>query len=721
MSVTETRIPDLGAALASGRRALTEPEAKAVLERAGLRTPRRCFIDLQTAAPERLPFDGPYVVKAVSPALLHKSEAGGVVLNLEDAVAVGAAMDRMRGLPELAGWLVEEMVPAGIELVVGGARHPRFGPMILVGLGGIFVEVLGDVALRICPISRTDALDMLRELRAAPVLDGFRGRAGIDQEALVEVLLQVGGDDGLLMSHAAQIAELDINPLIAGPDGFTAVDARIVLSAAAEPESRAPLPDLAPLLTPNAIAVAGASTNGKAYGNQYIRHLRNFGFDGSIHPIHPWASEIDGLAACPSLAELPQPVDYAFIAVAAEHCAPLLADAGGKVRVAQVMAGGFGEGGEDEERIERETRLLSAARAGGVRVLGPNCMGTHSPAGKLTYVADPAARAGGIAVIAQSGGLSMDVIRRSKQRGLGLRAVVSVGNCLDLGAAELLPRFLEDPQTSVIGLYLEDARRGRALFEQLRGSVAGKPIALLVGGRSAQGARAALSHTGALAGDARAWDALARQCAMASAASLDDYLELLGALDGMTRGGSIPRAIREVVLFGNGGGASVLATDAFASAGMQVTPLPAATRDELLTLDLPQGASVSNPVDIPANVLQREEGRLARGIIERIFAGARPDAFVIHVNVPVILGYTHVDILRQLIAATLEARKALGVEAVIALVLRSDGEPEIEVRKRELARKAVDAGLMVFGELDVAARVLGSLGAFCEARGRLVP
>ena len=133
------------------------------------------------------------------------------------------------------------------------------------------------------------------------------------------------------------------------------------------------------------------------------------------------------------------------------------------------MAGGFGEGGEDSERDGREAALLSAAQSGGVRILGPNCMGTHSPEGRLTYVANPGAETGGVAVIAQSGGLSMDVIRRAKQRGLGLRAVVSVGNCVDLGAAELLPRFMDDPETSVIGLYLEDARRGRALFEQLTG------------------------------------------------------------------------------------------------------------------------------------------------------------------------------------------------------------------------------------------------------------
>ena len=200
-------------------------------------------------------------------------------------------------------------------------------------------------------------------------------------------------------------------------------------------------------------------------------------------------------------------------------------------------------------------------------------------------------------------------------------------------------------------MYLEDARRGQALFECLRAARGVKPIALLVGGRTKQGARAASSHTGALAADARAWEALAHQCALGLTDTLDEFLNLLLSMQVLeTRA---EHATRDIVLFGNGGGASVLAADAFARAGLNVPPLPEVTRAALRQLDLPQGASVANPVDIPANVLQREQGALARRIIDRIFIEARPDAFVIHVNVPVILGYTHVDILGQLIDATL--------------------------------------------------------------------
>jgi acyl-CoA synthetase (NDP forming) len=143
-----------------------------------------------------------------------------------------------------------------------------------------------------------------------------------------------------------------------------------------------------------------------------------------------------------------------------------------------------------------------------------------------------------------------------------------------------------------------------------------------------------------------------------------------------------------------------------------VTPLPESTQAQLRTLDLPPGASVGNPVDIPANVLQRENGSLAAQIIDRIFEDARPDAFVIHVNVPVILGYTHVDILGQLIEATLAARARAPHPAHVVLVLRSDGEAEIESRKAALRSRALEAGIAVFDELDIAARALAGLRPF---------
>jgi acyl-CoA synthetase (NDP forming) len=177
----------------------------------------------------------PVVVKVVSPDILHKSDAGGVKVNLKSVAEVEAAIRAMAAAPlikaaNVDGYLIEEMAPAGQEMVVGGLRDPEFGPLVMVGLGGIFVEVLADVSFRICPITRVDAEEMLSELKGAAILKGARGRKPASLDAIIDVLMKVGGEKGLLMRHADDIKEADVNPLIVSESGAVAVDARFILS-----------------------------------------------------------------------------------------------------------------------------------------------------------------------------------------------------------------------------------------------------------------------------------------------------------------------------------------------------------------------------------------------------------------------------------------------------------------------------------------------------------
>jgi len=224
-------------ARARGRGALDEDSGKALLAHYGVSVPRNRLVRLPDevdAAVAALRF--PVVVKVVSAEILHKSDAGGVRIGLGNAADVRAAIREMSALPAIArarvdGWLIDEMAPAGQEVVVGGLRDPDFGPLIMVGLGGIFVEVLADVAFRICPIARVDAEEMLDELKGAAVLDGARGREPASREAIVDVLLKIGGEGGLLMRHGDAIREADVNPLIVSPTAAVAVDARFILDS----------------------------------------------------------------------------------------------------------------------------------------------------------------------------------------------------------------------------------------------------------------------------------------------------------------------------------------------------------------------------------------------------------------------------------------------------------------------------------------------------------
>ena len=457
------------------------------------------------------------------------------------------------------------------------------------------------------------------------------------------------------------------------------------------------------LFHPKSIAVVGASSSTVSGGNRFIRNLRAFGYQGPIYPVHPEAAEIEGLKVFPSLGALPETVDYAYVATAAARVPAVIRSGRGKVRVAQVMSSGFGETAEGDS-LQQD--LLAAARDAGVRVVGPNCLGVYSPRARVSFTRRVTDEPGHVGIICQSGGLGTDIIRRGQNRGLRFSGLVTIGNAVDVSASELLEYFLSDDRTRVIGMYLESARDGRRLFEILRQAGCRKPVVLLKGGGTAEGRRAASSHTGALAGSEQAWAALGKQTGMPIVDTLDAFLDALLLCQCLQ-----PRAqaTRHIALFGNGGGTSVLGTDACGRAGFSVPPFPAPILAELEGLKLPAGSSVLNPVDVPAGALQQNEGKAATDIVRVLTHAGNIDAVIIHANMTVITDFQHVDMLKNIISAVTQARLSAAGVAHLILVLRSDGDAEIEEKKRGYRRDAVQAGIPVFNEIAEAARALACL------------
>lgn len=706
-------------ARAEGRTALDESAGKTLLARFGIRSPRSAVAATATEAmriAEKL--TPPFVAKVVSREILHKSDAGGVALNLADAAAVGAAVEAMQAKPKIAaaeveGWLVEEMIPAGREVVVGGFRDPQFGQMIMVGLGGIFVEVLKDVSFRICPIDANDAIAMLSELKGHELLKGARGEAGVDEEALVDLMVRIGGENGLLMSLSDDIAEADLNPVIVSASGVMAADARFLLTSEhkhkdSDGEAAPRLPPLEafrPLFEPKTIAVLGASTKDVSIANTFIRRLKEFGYGGEIYPIHPSAAEIEGCKAYPNLASTPDPVDYAYVAIGAQRIPDALAEAKGRCRIAQVISSGFGE---VEEGKELEKDLLVKARAGGVRVIGPNCLGTYSPRGGLTFPSGAPKEVGHVGVVAQSGGLSTDIIKRGQWRGLRFSGLVTIGNSADVTPHELLEYYFADTQTRAIGLYIEDVKEGRAFFELLRSPLATKPVVILKGGRSNQGRLAAASHTGALAGDDKAWDALTKQAPVVLVSTVDAFIDTLLALQHLQLRPSKPT--QSVTLFGNGGGSSVLGTDAFAAVGLDVSPYTGPARDLLEGLGLPPGTSVANPIDTPVRTLQERDGFVAGEILDIVYEHAKPDAIAMHLNLAAFVGRGTVDPIDNLFSVITQTQKKWPAVAHFTLALRTDGSAELDERRRHYRDKAREVGVPVFDEIAPMALALANIG-----------
>lgn len=686
----------------------------------GIAVPRgataSCPDDVAKAASELSP---PLVVKAYGPDLVHKSDAGAVRLELRtpaEAARAAAGMAAALG-DRITGFLVEEQAEPGVEVIVGAVHDPAFGPVILTGLGGVWTEVMRDTAVRLCPITTTDAHAMLSELRGAPLLTGFRGAPPIDRDALVRILLAVGGPGGIaehlagsstrsagavagppasppaakrsadspvaerLVGSPGAVFEFELNPVICTPSGATAVDARLLgrddLPRDLEGvEHRRREPDFDRLFAPRGVAVVGASTKRPNFGNMFLGFYQAAGTTNLV-AVHPTAGEIDGVPCVPSLAAAE--VDYALVAVPAERCPDVIRASG--VPFVQVMSGGFRETGA----VELEERLVEAAR--GSRLLGPNCMGVYSPAGGQTFIGGERGAPGRIAMISQSGGMAGEVIKVGERRGLGFSKVATVGNSADVAPAELVRYLDRDAATSVIGLYLEDP--GAGLFEALKETT--KPVVALVGGRSAQGHRAAVSHTGAMIGDSRVWDALAEQTGIALVAAQDD---LIGALDLLDLHAHRTPEGDGVLVVGPSGGASVLAADALDRAGLTLRPLPDTD------LKLGAGTILGNPLEIPLGPRGRSE--LVREVVTTIQRAEPYPDVITHVNVQSFFTYGHSVAALLAYAGQVAALQEELPGTRVTLVTRNSecAPPGVEDEIRAIARAA---GVPSYRSMEAAA------------------
>jgi acyl-CoA synthetase (NDP forming) len=464
-------------------------------------------------------------------------------------------------------------------------------------------------------------------------------------------------------------------------------------------------PPFGALFAPRAIAIVGASQRGRTRANDVLDFTRAMGFEGAIYPIHPTASTIAGLPAYRSFLDTPSEIDYAFVAINAPAVPDLLERGGHRVRFAQIMSSGFGETAHGQALNER---LLAVAARQGVRLIGPNCLGIYSPRGRISYIRDCPTEAGTVAFVSQSGGISTDMLRRGVQRGLRYSTVVSVGNCADLGPADFLEHLLGDDQTSVVGFYLESPPDGRRLFELLRDSRARKPVVILKGGRTAQGQQVAMSHTGALAGDDRLWTALSRQTGAVVVSSVDELIDALCLFQ------SVPPRFQEptdgIFLVGNGGGASVLATDLMARMGMPVRKPHEETRRALQALGLPPGTSVDNPMDAPSGALRMNDGNIAADLLGAFARSERRAAILFHVNMPQFLTNPSIPdvVFDNLVDAMLRTRAGHPATPMV-LALRSDGSAGVDARKREARDRALAGGVPVFDEIASALVALGHL------------
>lgn len=308
--------------------------------------------------------------------------------------------------------------------------------------------------------------------------------------------------------------------------------------------------------------------------------------------MNPKGGEIGGLKVYPSIKDIPGPVDYAIASVPARLSPQLMQDCVAKgVKAVHFFTAGFSESG-DEKGIALEAEIAQIAKRGGVRLVGPNCMGIYCPESRLSYWSEFPKESGPIAYLCQSGGNSIHLVQMGAPRGLRFSKVVSYGNASDLNESDFLEYFIQDTSTKIIAMYIEGVRDGQRFIETLDKAAKVKPVIMLKGGVAEAGTRAVVGHTGALAGSNATWDALCKQLRVIRVYSLEELTDMLVTFLFMP-----PLEGRNVAIVGVGGGASVLGTDDCESNGLVVPPLPPEIRDQILEFTPKVGNSVRNPID----------------------------------------------------------------------------------------------------------------------------
>jgi acyl-CoA synthetase (NDP forming) len=360
------------------------------------------------------------------------------------------------------------------------------------------------------------------------------------------------------------------------------------------------------LFHPGSVAVVGASLSG-GMGAGFVPALVELGFKGPIYPVNPRYQELSGLKCYPSLLDVPTDVDYVISSVPAQVVPELVEQsAAKKVKAIHFFTAGFSETGE-EERADLEQTVIQRTREFGIRVLGPNCMGLYVPDVGLSFNASFPKEKGNIALLSQSGANASEFISAGAARGLRYSKVVSYGNAADLCEADLFDYVADDPETEIVGAYMEGVRDGRRFFEALKKLGRRKPVSILKGGRTEAGGHATQSHTASLAGPIRIFDAACRQAGAVRVESMDELLDMMVVFKHVTKL-SGPRA----ALIVSGGGRSVLSADDVNAEGIQVPPLPAETQAELREYIPVAGTIIRNPVDATMGSMTDQSARTLR-------------------------------------------------------------------------------------------------------------
>lgn len=587
----------------TNEKVITEELAKKILTEYGVKVPKYALVKSADEAEKKAREVGfPLVAKIVSPQILHKTDVNGVKVGLNSEAAVKETFNDMHGRLSkqynVKGVLLEKMAAPGAELIVGLQNDPQFGPIIMVGIGGIYTEVFKDVTFRVLPITKEDAVSMMEDLKGKQILKGFRGAPPVSMDALANALVSIGN---LGTDMAPYYESIDFNPVIFYEKDYVVVDAKILLRdnpdlqviSKAQPDSE--FMDL--FFNAKSVVLVGASPEAGKIGNSVLESLVKHEYKGKVYPVNAKGyPEIMGIKAYKSLEDIPDKVDIAVVTVDLKFVPDLLKAASKKgIHNFVVISGGGKELGGERAAIEAQVKELSKQLR--IRIIGPNCIGMFNGANRLDCAFQGHARMvrpknGDVAFLSQSGTVGIAFMESSDS--FGMSKMISYGNRSDVDEADMIWYLSEDPQTKVIGLYVEGLGDGRKFMNTAKRVIKerSKPIVVFKNGRSARGAKQAVSHTGSLGGS---YGVVKGAFDQAGIISVDNYEELTAALKALTWQ-PVPSGGR-VAMVTNGAGPIIAAIDNFERLGLQVAELSDQSKKSLRD-HYPPTYVIGNPCDI---------------------------------------------------------------------------------------------------------------------------
>ena len=592
--------------IATDHKVITEELSKSILRKYGIKVPGYALVNsAKDAVKVARKLGYPLVMKVVSPQILHKTDVGGVKVGLQNENDVKHAFNDMykrlskkKGV-QLKGILLEKMVPQGVELIVGLQNDSQFGPVIMVGLGGVLTEIFRDVAFRMLPITVADAKSMLQELKGAKILQGYRGTKPIDLNMLTKALVQIGK---LGVDNAGFFDSIDFNPIVVYPKSYYVVDAKILLRkefkkdaiSKAQPNAES----MEKFFTPQSVALVGASATPGKIGNSVLDSIAKHDYKGKVYPINPKAEEILGIKCYPSLESIQDPIDLVVVCIDLSVTPPILETCAKKgIHSVVIVSGGGKELGGERAAFEAEIKRLSEQHK--IRIIGPNCIGMFNAANRLDCAFQGQARMvrarlGDVAFLSQSGTMGISFLETADS--FGLSKMVSYGNRSDVDEADMIWYLADDPQTKVITLYVEGFGDGRKFIETAKRVMVEKhkPVVIWKSGRSEAGAKQAASHTGSLGGSNAIIMGAFKQ---AEIISVDSYQELAGVVKALSW--QLAAKGNRAGLVSNGAGPIIGAIDHFERLGLQVAKVSESTLKDMKSHYPPTYVvGNGNPVDV---------------------------------------------------------------------------------------------------------------------------